>query len=77
MYISIFALYGLSAILGIVGGLGVINSDVNKVTAMVHFTGLLMVVIYTIGHYSFFNILGIIVTSLVFSLITFIIFVGK
>ena len=71
---SIFAFYLIAAILGIVGGVGIINSGINKVTSGVHLFGMLGIIIYLLPRHAGWHILGVIIVSVIFSFISFSVF---
>lgn len=74
---SILVLYIVAALLGIVGGVGIINPDINKITSGIHFFGMIGVIFYLFPRYSGWNIIGLIIISLVFSFISFSAFANR
>lgn len=74
---SLVALYIIAAILGVVGGAGIINSDINKITSGIHFFGMLGLIFYLFPRYSWWNIIGLISVSLLLGFISFSVFTRR
>lgn len=68
---NLTTLYALAGVLGIVGGIGVINSEIQKITSGIQLFGVLGIIILLFPRYSGWHVIGLIVVSLVFSFISF------
>lgn len=74
--IRVIILYLLAIILAMIGGAGVLNREINKVTTMIHYTGLLIICIYAFVRIAWWHALLLIAVNIVVGFIAYAFFSG-
>lgn len=74
--VQLIIIYLLTILLAMVGSAGVLNREINKVTTMIHYTGLLVLCVYTFVRFAWWHVLLLIIVNIVAGFVTYAVFSG-